>query len=172
MFTRDEPLAALLRSLVNHGMGKRYHYEHVGVNSRLDTLQAALLRVKLKYLEEYHSARRKAADDYDQYLTGLDGIQVPVRSPFSTHVFHQYTLRIGEGRNQLKEYLAARQIPSMIYYPLPLHLQNAYQDLGYAKGDFPVAENLSEQVLSLPMHTELEQEQQAYICEQIINFYK
>ena len=171
IFTRDETLAALLRSLVNHGMGERYHYNHVGVNSRLDTLQAALLRVKLRYLEEYHSARRKAAAYYDYALGSIQGLQVPVRSSFSTHVFHQYTLRLNEGRNELKKHLAARQIPSMIYYPLPLHLQKAYEDLGYDKGDFPVAETLSKQVLSLPMHTELEEEQQAFICEQIINFY-
>lgn len=173
IFTRDTLLADKLRALVNHGMKKRYHYEYVGVNSRLDTLQAAILRVKLRSLDEYHRARQQAADFYDHTLSGLEGITTPVRSGFSTHVFHQYTLRVQDHlRDNLREHLKQHGIPSMIYYPVPLHLQKAYADLGYRKGDLPVAERLSEQVLSLPMHTELDEEQQQFICDRIVEFYK
>jgi UDP-2-acetamido-2-deoxy-ribo-hexuluronate aminotransferase len=173
IFTRDALLADKLRALVNHGMKKRYHYDYVGVNSRLDTLQAAILRVKLKSLDEYHRARQQAADFYDHALGGLEGIITPVRSGFSTHVFHQYTLRVQDHlRDDLREHLKQHGIPSMIYYPVPLHLQKAYADLGYSKGDLPVAERLSEQVLSLPMHTELDEEQQQFICDRIVEFYK
>ena len=174
LFTRDESFGDKLRSLVNHGMShERYYYDQVGVNSRLDTIQAAILRVKLRHLEEYHAARQKAAAYYDQDLSEMEGIQVPVRSPFSNHIFHQYTLRIRDGaRDELRKFLGEHKIPSMVYYPVPLHLQRAYRDLGYGKGDLPVSEQLSLEVLSLPMHTELEEEQQAYICEQIKSFYR
>lgn len=172
MFTGDESFGRLLRSLVNHGMGERYYYDHVGVNSRLDTLQAAILRVKLKHLDEYHAARQGAAAYYDRSLGGIDQVQIPVRSPFSTHIFHQYTLRLPEEkRDALKQHLLEKGIPSMIYYPVPLHLQKAYGDLGYGPGDMPVSERLSGQVLSLPIHTELEEEQLAYICNEIHSFF-
>lgn len=174
LFTRDESFGKKLRSLVNHGMGgERYYYDQVGVNSRLDTIQAAILRIKLQHLEEYHQARQKAATYYDQALSSIAEVQTPVRSSFSSHIFHQYTLQMApERRDNLKQYLAEKRIPSMIYYPVPLHLQRAYNDLGYREGDLPVAEKLSGRVLSLPMHTELKEEQQVYICQEIKAFFK
>jgi dTDP-4-amino-4,6-dideoxygalactose transaminase len=173
LFTNDESFGKRAASLVNHGMEKRYYYDHVGVNSRLDTLQAAILRVKLKHLDEYHSLRQEAAACYDTTLSGIDGIQVPVRSAFTTHIFHQYTLLVqASGRDALKQHLMENGIPSQVYYPLPLHLQGAYSDLGYREGDLPVSEELCKKVLSLPMHTELENEQLEYISDQIHQFFK
>ena len=173
IFTRDESFGRLIRSLVNHGMSRRYYYDHVGLNSRLDTLQAAILRVKLRHLEQYHRARQQVADYYDRALSGIGDLKTPARSPFSTHIFHQYTIRVSAGsRDGLKEWLRERNIPSMVYYPVPLHLQKAYRDLGYDKGDLPVSERLSDRVLSLPVHTEMEEEQLEYICEQIHTFFK
>lgn len=174
LFTRDESFGKKLRSLVNHGMSnERYYYDQVGVNSRLDTMQAAILRIKLRHLEEYHAARQKAAAYYDQALSELAEIQIPERSAYSDHIFHQYTLKLApEKREKLKQYLSEKRIPSMVYYPVPLHLQRAYKDLGYKEGDLPVSESLSGQVLSLPMHTELEEEQLAYICQEIRAFFK
>ena len=173
LFTRDEILAEKLKALVNHGMIKRYHYEYVGVNSRLDTLQAAILRVKLKQLDRYHHARQQAAEFYDRAFAGSGVIQIPARSGFSTHVFHQYTVRVpANSRDDLREYLQEKGIPSMIYYPVPLHLQNAYSDLGYLRGAFPVTEKASAEVLSLPMHTELEPEQLEFITGHVLQFFK
>ena len=173
VITNDDSFGKMAGSLVNHGMLKRYYYDHVGVNSRLDTLQAAILRVKLKHLDEYHRARQEAAAWYDSTLTGIDGLQVPVRSPFSTHIYHQYTLQVHPSkRDTLKQWLQEKGIPSQVYYPLPLHLQRAYRDLGYREGDLPVSENLCSSVLSLPMHTELEKTQLEYISDQIHRFYK
>ena len=172
LFTNDESFGRRAASLVNHGMQKRYYYDHVGVNSRLDTLQAAILRVKLKHLDEYHRLRQEAAARYDRALSGIGEIRIPVRSPFSTHNFHQYTLQVTPSRRDaLKQWLKEKGIPSAVYYPLPLHLQNAYRDLGYREGDFPVAEKLCSSVLSLPMHTELEEDQLFYISEQIRQFF-
>jgi len=172
LFTNDERLGQRLASLVNHGMQKRYYYSHVGVNSRLDTLQAAILRVKLKHLESYHQARQKAAGWYDEALSEVPGVTIPKRSPFSTHIFHQYTLKLSaDKRDGLKEFLQEKQVPSMIYYPVPLHLQHAYKDLGYKKGDLPASEELSHRVLSLPMHTEMETKQLKYITDQIHSFF-
>jgi dTDP-4-amino-4,6-dideoxygalactose transaminase len=173
LFTNDDELGRKLKALVNHGMNRRYYYDFVGVNSRLDTMQAAILRVKLKYLEDYHHARQQVADYYDRSLATVPVIKVPERSAFSTHVFHQYTLRVpAESRDELKAWLQEKQIPSMIYYPVPLHLQKAYMDLGYKEGDFPVSEQHAKTVLSLPMHSELEEEQLNYISEQIHTFFK
>ena len=174
LFTRDESFGNKLRSLVNHGMSsERYYYDQVGVNSRLDTMQAAILRIKLKHLEEYHVARRRAAAYYDQALSSIAEIEIPERSAFSDHIFHQYTLKLApEKRDKLKQYLSEKRIPSMVYYPVPLHLQSAYKDLGYKEGDLPVSESLSTSVLSLPMHTELDKEQLAYISQEIIAFFK
>ena len=173
LFTNDDSFAKRAASLVNHGMSKQYHYENVGVNSRLDTLQAAILRVKLQHLDAYHRLRQEAAAWYDARLSGMEELHVPVRSAFSTHIFHQYTLVVRpEARDQLKQYLGDRGIPSQVYYPLPLHLQRAYKDLGYREGDLRVSEELSRKVLSLPMHTELDQEQLTYITDQIEQFYK
>ena len=173
LFTNDDSFGKRAASLVHHGMSKQYHYEYVGVNSRLDTLQAAILRVKLQHLDEYHRQRQKAAAWYDSRLSGIKNLQIPVRSDFTTHIFHQYTLLVRPSvRDQLKQYLNDRGIPSQVYYPLPLHLQRAYRDLGYQEGEFPVSEELCRKVLSLPMHTELSQEQLAYITDQIQQFYK
>ncbi len=173
LFTNDESFAQMLASLVNHGMKKRYYYNHVGVNSRLDTLQAAILRVKLKHLDSYHKARQEAAAYYDQALSGIPEVQVPVRSAFTTHIFHQYTLQMDPSiRDPLKEWLAEQKVPSMIYYPVPLHLQDAYQDLGYKPGDLPASEELSHRVLSLPIHTEMDETQLAYITSQVQSFFK
>jgi dTDP-4-amino-4,6-dideoxygalactose transaminase len=154
-------------------MKKRYYYDQVGVNSRLDTLQAAILRVKLKHLDSFHKARQKVADWYDENLSTIEPVHIPVRSDFSTHIFHQYTLQVNPGiRDELKEWLQQKEIPSMIYYPVPLHLQKAYKNLGYSTGDFPVSEALSSRVLSLPMHTEMEESQLSYITDQIRAFFK
>jgi UDP-2-acetamido-2-deoxy-ribo-hexuluronate aminotransferase len=172
LFTNDESFGQKLASLVNHGMKQRYYYSYVGVNSRLDTLQAAILRVKLKHLDSYHKARQEAAAYYDQALSSIPGLEVPVRSPFTSHIFHQYTLQLDPSkRDLLKDWLAERKVPSMIYYPVPLHLQDAYMDLGYEKGNLPVSEELSKRVLSLPIHTEMDEKQLEYITAQVQSFF-
>ncbi len=173
LFADDDGLAHELRSIVNHGQRVRYEYEMIGVNSRLDTLQAAILRVKLQHLDEYASARRNVAGYYDKAFAGIPQIKTPFRSPDSTHVFHQYTITLnGVDRDKLKETLAAQSIPAMVYYPKPLHAHVAYKSLGYSDKNFPVAVDLSNRVLSLPMHTELDEEQLEYITMSIIDFVK
>ncbi|MGC9342526.1 MAG: DegT/DnrJ/EryC1/StrS family aminotransferase, partial [Bacteroidales bacterium] len=173
IFTKDSDLAKKISAMVNHGMKVRYYYDYVGVNSRLDTLQAAILNVKLKHLDEYHEARQKAASWYDSELKDIEEIKIPARVAWSSHIFHQYTIRMPAGiRDSLKSYLNQHDIPAMIYYPVGLHLQNAYRDLGYQEGDFPVTEKLSNEVLSLPMHTELTEEQLNYITTTIKEFFK
>lgn len=173
MFTNDEKLAEKLHMIANHGQKKKYHHHIVGVNSRLDTLQAAILNVKLKYLDSYSAARNEVADRYDQAFANHNQIKIPVRATNSTHAFHQYTVQVeGISRDDLKSFLAERGVPSMIYYPLPLHLQEAYKDLGFKKGDFPVAESLCQKVLSLPIHTEMKPEDQTYIIESINSFFE
>jgi dTDP-4-amino-4,6-dideoxygalactose transaminase len=142
------------------------------VNSRLDTLQAAILRVKLRHLDSYHTARQNVADWYDKVLSEIPEITIPERSDFSTHIFHQYTIKLStEKRDSLKAYLMEKKVPSMIYYPVPLHLQQAYKDLGYKEGDMPVSEQLCHQVLSLPMHTEMDERQLKYITDQIETYF-
>jgi len=173
MFTNDDTLAGKLRSISNHGMKERYHYDDIGVNSRLDTLQAAILLVKLKHLDEFNSARRKAADFYDNAFSICPEIAIPARSSFSSHIFHQYTVRIKNGkRDELKKHLEAAKIPAMIYYPGPLHTQKAYLPLGYHENDFPVTSGLCREVLSLPMHPDLEQEQLDFITHNVLNFFE
>ncbi|HZL11717.1 MAG TPA: DegT/DnrJ/EryC1/StrS family aminotransferase [Prolixibacteraceae bacterium] len=171
LFTNNDELAQTMRSIANHGMSKRYYYQQIGMNSRLDAIQAAILDVKLKYLDQYVEARQAAAAFYDRELSGIPGITIPARVSYSSHSFHQYTLKVPGRRDELQKYLQAKKIPGMVYYPMPLHLQEAYQYLGYQKGDFPVAEELSEQVLSLPMHTELTDEQLNFIVSEIRNFF-
>lgn len=171
IMTGDETLYKKMRAIVNHGSVKKYYYDEVGVNSRLDTLQAAILRVKLRYLDSFHLARQKVAEAYDAGLGEIPQLTIPARVPYSTHIFHQYTLVLRDGeRDQLRDYLTSKDIPVMVYYPLPLHLQQAYRDLGYWKGDFPVTESLSRTVFSLPMHTEMESEQIEYICHHIKHY--
>ena len=169
LFTNDDALAAQIKAIANHGMVVRYHHELVGVNSRLDSIQAAILDVKLPHLNEYTAARQAAAAYYDRAFANHPKMLVPGREKASTHVFHQYTLRlIGADRDRLKEGLAERHIPAMVYYPIPLHLQKAYQDPRYKQGDFPVAERLAACVLSLPMHTCLDEEQLQYITRSVL----
>lgn len=170
IYTNDELLAEKMQMIANHGQKKKYTYQIVGINSRLDTIQAAILRVKLSYLNSYIEKRQEAAAYYDKSLAHVPSIKIPKRTKNSTHVFHQYTLQVEnkEKREELKQYLAEKNIPSMIYYPSPLHLQNAYLHFGYKRGDFPVAERLCDTVLSLPMHTELDQAQLSYICNTIL----
>ena len=168
LFTDDDQLADKIKAIANHGMVIRYHHDMVGVNSRLDTLQAAILDVKLPHLDQYIKARQQAAQYYDKAFANNPHIIIPARDPQSTHVFHQYTLRIVDyDRDTLRQQLADKQIPAMVYYPVPLHQQKAYQDPRYHTGDFPQAERLAQTVLSLPMHTELDQQQLEYITQTI-----
>jgi len=166
VFTKDEELADAIRSIANHGMKAKYEYERIGVNSRLDSLQAAILEVKLKYLDQHIESRQKIAAYYDEKLTGIGDIRIPARESFSTHSFHQYTIQ-SEKRDELQEFLKSKGIPTMVYYPKALHLQEAYEHLGYKAGDFPVSEELAKTVLSLPMHTELDEEQLEYIVKNV-----
>lgn len=172
VFTNNDELAQKLRGIVNHGSFQKYYHDYVGVNSRMDTIQAAILDVKLKYLDDYIEARQKAAQYYDEKLSNHPLIKIPQRSDFSSHVFHQYTLKLDDSldREKMKQHLKDKGIPSMVYYPVPLHLQKAYLVEGKGEGSLPVAEKLSEKVLSLPMHTELDQEQLEYIVETILNY--
>ncbi|MDO9615620.1 MAG: DegT/DnrJ/EryC1/StrS family aminotransferase, partial [Bacteroidota bacterium] len=171
LFTNNDELAQTMRSIANHGMSKRSYYQQVGMNSRLDAIQAAILDVKLKYLDQFIEARQAAAGFYDRELSNIPEISIPSRVLYSTHSFHQYTIKVRGKRDELQKFLHSCEIPSMIYYPLPLHLQEAYHYLGYKKGDFPISEELSEQVLSLPMHTELTDEQLTYITSTIREFF-
>ncbi|MCJ8166409.1 DegT/DnrJ/EryC1/StrS family aminotransferase [Pontibacter sp. E15-1] len=171
IFVQDEALALRIKMIANHGQRVKYHHDIVGVNSRLDTLQAAILRVKLKQLDAYNTQRNKSAAFYDNALQKYASISIPERSPSSTHVFHQYTLVCHDfDREELRDYLAQKGIPSMVYYPIPLHLQKAYSNYVYTKGDFPVSEMLSERVISLPIHTEQEEEELLYISDAVVEF--
>eukprot|EP00698_Gefionella_okellyi_P025907 TRINITY_DN9687_c0_g1_i1.p1 TRINITY_DN9687_c0_g1~~TRINITY_DN9687_c0_g1_i1.p1 ORF type:complete len:375 (-),score=-13.78 TRINITY_DN9687_c0_g1_i1:1496-2620(-) len=172
IFTNDDDLAYKIRGIVNHGMYKRYYHDEVGVNSRLDSVQAAVLRVKLPLLDSYNAARRSAADYYDKAFANNPNILTPKRAENSTHVFHQYTLRILNGkRNELQAFLAEKEIPAMIYYPVALRKQKAYfQESNDA--DFVNTDKLLDQVISLPMHTELDEEQLKYITDSVLEFMK
>jgi UDP-2-acetamido-2-deoxy-ribo-hexuluronate aminotransferase len=171
IFTNDKVLAEKIRMIANHGQKVKYHHDIIGVNSRLDTLQAAILKVKLQYLDDYARRRNAVADHYDRELTGLKNIDIPFRAAYSTHVFHQYTLKIRTGsRDELKAYLEKQEIPTMIYYPVPLHLQKAYRHQDFGEGSFPVTEELSRCVISLPVHTEMTVGQLDYVCQAIKNF--
>jgi len=172
IMTNDDGLAAKIKMIVNHGQSKRYYHDSIGVNSRLDSLQAAVLKVKLKYLDDYNSVRRTVADRYDLAFSQCDKITVPLRSSFSTHVFHQYTIKLSDGVNRdgLNAFLAQRSIPSMIYYPVPNHLQKAYTYFGYTEGDFPITEDLCSRVISFPIHTEMDEEQQGVIIEAVLEY--
>lgn len=171
IFTNDDELAHTLRGMVNHGMYKRYYHDVVGVNSRLDSIQAAVLRIKLQHLDTFCDARKKAAAYYSSKFSDHSNIVTPVISDFTTHVFHQYTIQVKNvDRNALHEHLLNSGIPNAIYYPVPLHRQKAYTDKRYDEKDFKVTNELIDTVLSLPMHTELETEQMDFICETVLNF--
>ena len=171
IFTNDDDLAAMLRVVVNHGMTVRYYHDYIGVNSRLDAIQAAVLDVKLKHLDSYIFERQRAASVYDEAFGEHPNLRIPVRSDFSTHVFHQYTL-VTEGidRDALHRHLLEKKIPNAIYYPVPLHLQKAYLDPRYGEGDLPVTEELCKKVISLPMHTELDNEQLNHITGTLLDY--
>lgn len=160
-------IAEKARMIANHGQRVKYHHDIIGCNSRLDTIQAVILRVKLKYLQSYSEARNSVADYYDKELQNIEGIEIPARAAYSTHVFHQYTVKISNDRDILKKKLAAKGVPAMIYYPIPLHLQKAYIHLNKKSDAYPVTEKLSKQVLSLPIHTEMDTKQMKYIVDTI-----
>ena len=173
MYTNDDTLAKKMRMIAHHGQSVQYVHDVLGVNSRLDTIQAVVLKAKLKHLDEYAAARNKAADYYDKALANHPKIKTPTRAKNSTHVFHQYTLQLNAiDRTKLREQLAELGIPAMIYYPIPLHEQNAYKSDRYKQGDFPITEKLCATVLSLPMHTEMDEETLKYITDNLIQLVK
>ena len=172
IFTNDDTLAHTIRGIVNHGMYVRYHHDVVGVNSRLDSIQAAVLNAKLPLLDSYNKVRQNAARKYSSAFEGHKNIIAPsICDICDCHVFHQYTLRIIDAdRNALMEHLLAKGIPCAIYYPIPLHSQKAYVDSRYKEEDFPVTNQLVKEVISLPMHTELDDEQIKYITESVLEY--
>lgn len=171
IFTNDDVLAEKLKMIANHGQKVRYYHEMVGCNSRLDSIQAAVLDVKLKYLDDYIAARQKAADFYNAAFQGNDKITVPKTAPFTNHVFHQYTLQLnGVNRDELSKYLASHKIPSMIYYPVPAHRQKMFAAFGGSDYHLPVTDWLTERVISLPIHTELDEEQLQFIVSHVLEF--
>lgn len=172
LLTQDVELGEKVNIIANHGQRKKYYHETIGVNSRLDTIQAAILDVKLKYLNDYSAARQKVAKKYNEALGSLKGLVIPTNASYSTHVYNQYTCRIEGGkRDELKAFLQEKGIPTMIYYPVPVHLQEAYKVYGYEENDFPIAERLCQEVISLPIHTEMKDEVQDYIIENVISFF-
>jgi UDP-2-acetamido-2-deoxy-ribo-hexuluronate aminotransferase len=173
VFTQDPELGERMRMIANHGQRVKYHHDVIGINSRLDTLQAAILQVKIKYIEEYAAKRLAVADYYDKVFAGHHAIKAPVRSAKSTHVFHQYTIQVpASDRETLKQHLQRQQIPTMIYYPVPLHLQKAYRREGFGEGSFPITERLSKTVLSLPIHTEMTAEQMEFIGKSVLGYFQ
>ena len=170
LMTDDDVLAEKLRAICRHGSKERYHHQYIGLNSRLDTLQAAILQVKLHHLNDFIVARQKAATYYQENLLNIKGLRLPETLSYSTHTFHQYTLKVDSNcRDNIRKYLSDKQIPTSVYYPVPAHLQPAYQYLNYREGDFPVSERLCKEVLSLPMHTEMTTEQLQFITQTIVN---
>lgn len=173
IFTNDDTLAQKLKMIANHGQSKRYYHDLVGCNSRLDAIQAAVLNIKLPLLDKYISARRKAADFYDNVFAGNPKITTPYRADYCTHVFHQYTLVLnGVSRDELHNFLEQINIPSMIYYPIPAHRQKMFEAFGGNNYNLPVTDCLTERVISLPIHTELDEEQQSYIVNKVLEFCK
>ncbi|MDA3890985.1 MAG: DegT/DnrJ/EryC1/StrS family aminotransferase [Salinivirgaceae bacterium] len=173
LFTNDDALAVKISCIVNHGMEKRYYHDRIGVNSRLDTIQAAILNIKLPLLDNYINSRQLVAQFYNKAFSELDEVATPVTASFTNHVFHQYTLKIKNGkRDALKKWLDEKSVPAMIYYPIPLHLQKAFEDYKEDLKIYPITEQLCEEVISLPMHTELDEEQLNYIAESVISFFK
>ena len=171
IFTNEDELGKKIRMIANHGQSVQYYHDEIGVNSRLDSIQAAILRIKLRHLDHYAAARRTVADYYDRAFAGNAKLITPKRATWSDHVFHQYTLVLnGPDRSKLREFLASKDIPAMIYYPVPLHLQKAYRDERYKAGDFPVTEWLCANVISLPIHTEMEESTLKYITDNVLEF--
>jgi dTDP-4-amino-4,6-dideoxygalactose transaminase len=171
IFTNDDELAIKLKMIANHGQKKRYYHDLVGCNSRLDSIQAAILNEKLKHLDDYIEARRKAANFYDHAFAGCSKIKTPGRAAYSNHVFHQYTIILeGADRDELHKFLTEQKIPSMIYYPVPAHRQKMFDYLNIESLDMPVTDWLTERVISLPMHTELDDEQLHYISDKVLEF--
>lgn len=173
LFTDDDALAARIQMIANHGQSQRYYHDVVGCNSRLDTIQAAILRIKLERLDQYNAARQAVADFYDRAFAGCSSLITPQKASFCMHVYHQYTLRVTNGkRDALAAFLAARNIPSMIYYPVPGHRQKMFAAFQTEASHLPVTDLLTEQVISLPIHTELDQEQLSYIAAGVLDFFK
>jgi dTDP-4-amino-4,6-dideoxygalactose transaminase len=173
LFTNDDDLAKRIAAIANHGMYQRYYHDEIGVNSRLDAIQAAILRVKLRNLDEYSSARKRAAEYYNNAFDEFDELETPILDEKSTHVFHQYTLKTnGIDRNELIEFLKEKGIPAMIYYPVPLHQQKAYVRPEFNDDNYSITMDLCDSVVSLPMHTELDENQLKYITESVKEFFK
>lgn len=173
MFTRNPGLAAKISVVANHGQSRRYYHDRVGVNSRLDSMQAAILNIKLKHLDRYNDSRRAAADRYDAAFSEIDELNVPVRAPYSTHVFHQYTLKVSNGKREaLRQHLEALDIPAMIYYPVALQDQKAFAGICAVRYELSVTNSLCESVISLPMHSELGPDIQDRIIEGVRSFFK
>lgn len=171
IFTNNDELAIKLRMIANHGQSKKYYHDVVGCNSRLDNIQAAVLRIKLRQLDNYIDARRNVADYYDSFFGPIKGVQIPFRSHDSKHVFHQYTLILeGHNRDGLNEYLASKDVPSMIYYPVPAHRQKMFASFGSSDTNLPTTDWLTERVISLPIHTEMQEEQMEYITNSVAEF--
>ena len=174
IFTNSDNLAYKMRGIVNHGMYERYYHDEIGVNSRLDSIQAAILNVKLKYLDKYNKRRQESAHSYNQAFEKIEKIKTPfVESDIESHVYHQYTIKVpAETRDELAEHLSRNNIPFGIYYPLGFHEQKAYKQEFFSEGDFPVTNEVKNQVISLPMHTELSKRQIKYITNTIISFFE
>lgn len=170
IFTNDDALGLKLKMVANHGQQTRYKHDVVGCNSRLDAIQAAILDVKLKHLDEYSAARQKVAATYNAAFANHPKIKTPAVASYSTHVYHQYTLQVEVNRDAMQEYLASKQIPSMIYYPIPAHKQEMFTSLGYSFGEMEVTDYLTPRVISLPIHTEMQADQQEYIINEVLNF--
>ncbi|PZR26605.1 MAG: transcriptional regulator [Citrobacter freundii] len=176
IFTNDNALADRMKMIANHGQSRRYYHDVVGCNSRLDTIQAAILDIKLKHLDEYISAREAAADFYDNALSGHTAITTPFRASYSRHVFHQYTILLDNGkdaaalRNGLNSFLAEHKVPSMIYYPVPGHKQKMFEQFNVASQSLPITDWLTERVISLPMHTELDKDQLGFIADKVLGY--
>ena len=173
MFSKDEHFAHTLRMIANHGMQRRYYHDMIGVNSRLDSIQAAILNVKLPHLNDWNQKRREVADRYDAALKGIDAIQTPIRASWSEHVFHQYTIRVKDGRRDaLQQHLAEQKIPSMIYYPVPMHEQEAFNKVVRRRVPLTQTDKVSKEVLSLPMHPELTVEQLGFVSQHVMEFFR
>jgi dTDP-4-amino-4,6-dideoxygalactose transaminase len=171
IFTNDDHLANKMKGLVNHGMYKRYHHDLVGINSRLDSIQAAILNIKLKNIDKYNQSRRNSAKIYNDLINSSDIIKPTIKYNDDSHVFHQYTLRLTNGmRDEMVHYLNENNVPCGIYYPIPLHSQNAYKCVDYRESDFEVTNKISKEVFSLPMHSELDNEQQNHISDLVNQF--